>query len=746
MSFFGELKRRNVFRVGIAYLIASWLTLQVVDVVAPILELPNWISRSILLFLAVGFVVSVILAWAYELTPEGVKREKDVDRSRSITPETGRKLDFMIIGVLAIALAFFALDRFVWHEHASESVAELAELGKSIAVLPFDNRSADESDAYFVDGIHDDILTQLHKLSGIDKVISRTTMDRYRDTGLSIPQIAEELGVATILEGGVQRAGNRVRVTVQLINASNDEHLWAENYDRELTTTNVFEIQSEISAAIARELRAALTEDEAVDLAVRPTENLAAYDAYLLGKHTMRDRAPNTLERAKQYFEEAISLDPEFALAYVGLADVINLANVYGMVGGGSALTTQRSIDALETAQVAAKRALEINDRLGEAYASLGYSQWQLGAFLGYGEESLRTADEYYRKALELSPNYADLYRWYAQVLWMHALRRPQEALAMAERAVALDPMFAVNHTVLGFAYDVNGRGDETIESFERSLQISPGFQLSIIETADLQARHGDHAAAIKTSLNALVRFPQNAQFAATIALSYRDLGDQDRFIEWTERARELGGRFRVSALDVVIALDEGDNETAAQLLEDTLADWIACRFCINFLAHNYVRNEQPELLLQFLGRYAGEMLNPDAPEVTPQTASLTAPAVWALKETGADDLASRIVEAGLEVARNNPRRAGFDYGVNIADVELHAVQGNYRFALDALASAVDEGYRSTDWIDRSPFIDSIRSDPDFVAAMEIIRADFAAQRAELDELERNGDLPTSSQ
>ena len=355
MSFFGELKRRNVFRVAIAYLIMAWLVLQVVDVVGPILDLQTSISRAVLVFLAVGFVISLVVAWAYELTPKGVKREKDIDRSQSITHVTGRKLDFAIIGVLAVVLAFFALDRFVWNVHDAEPVAATGGLDKSIAVLPFANLSADESDAYFIFGIHNDILTQLHKLSGIDKVISRTSVERYRVTDMTIPEIAAELGVAWILEGGVQRSGDTVRVNVQLIAASDEDHELAEIYDRELTTANVFDIQSEIAMAIAESLQAALTDDEASDLDELPTESLAAWEKYQLGKYAIREgRSSEGLAQGCEYFEELIEIDENFALTHVGLADAITLGTVCGSDAEGG--TWADIIDASAKAQAAAKQ------------------------------------------------------------------------------------------------------------------------------------------------------------------------------------------------------------------------------------------------------------------------------------------------------------------------------------------------------------------------------------------------------
>jgi TolB-like protein len=272
MKLFSELKRRNVFKVGIVYAVTAWILLQVTEVVSEILELPAWAPKLILLILVIGFVPALILAWAFELTPEGVKLEKDVAPGQSVTKRTGRKLDFAIIVLLGLSLGYFIWEsRFeqktAQYEQAvteaavteaepepaapaePEETREAAE--NSIAVLPFANRSADDTDIYFTDGIHDDLLTHLSRIDAF-RVISRTSVMEYRDTAKNIKDIARELNVANVMEGAVQRAGDRVRINVQLIDADTDEHLWAENFDRELT--DIFAIQT----AIAQEIVAAL--------------------------------------------------------------------------------------------------------------------------------------------------------------------------------------------------------------------------------------------------------------------------------------------------------------------------------------------------------------------------------------------------------------------------------------------------------------------------------------------------------
>jgi len=313
-SFIQELMRRKVFRVAAAYLVVAWVLLQVVATVAPILDLPNWISRAALVLLALGFPVSIVLAWAFELTPDGIKRDASQNPAG---PGGNRKVELLIIGVLSFTVVYFAADKFVLTDNEATATTEI---GKSVAVLVFDNLSGDTANDPFTLGIHDDLLTSISRIGSI-KTISRTSVLQYRGTTKTIPEIARELGVATILEGGIQRSGNRVRINAQLIDASVDEHLWAETYDRELTAENIFAIQSEIATAIANALRATLTEDEQRRLVNVPTRNIAALETYFIGKRMLEDRTKESLRAAVEYFETVIDLDPNFALAYSGLAD-----------------------------------------------------------------------------------------------------------------------------------------------------------------------------------------------------------------------------------------------------------------------------------------------------------------------------------------------------------------------------------------------------------------------------------------
>ena len=362
MSFFEELKRRNVIRVGIAYVVVAWLVMQFADVVLGNIAAPQWVFKVIMLVLGIGFPLVLVFAWAFEMTPEGLKKEKDVDRSQSITPQTGKKLNNTILVLLALAVVYLLFDKFSGSaqpgsdhfsqqtsgqaqpgsDHFSQQTASqttganeksaltpveaIAQAGneaesaisrQSIAVLPFANRSDEKEDLYFTDGIHDDLLTQLANIKGL-KVISRTSVMAYRDTTKQIPEIAKELGVSKILEGGIQRAGDRIRINAQLIDVATDEHLWAETFDREMTVDNIFDIQSEITRHIVAAVRGELTDEETSALAQQPTDNLDAYEAYLQAKVFLNDPlySPDKYINAEVWLKKAVAADHGFALAW----------------------------------------------------------------------------------------------------------------------------------------------------------------------------------------------------------------------------------------------------------------------------------------------------------------------------------------------------------------------------------------------------------------------------------------------
>src|SRR6266436_4650199 len=326
-KFLTELKRRNVYKVAVVYAIVGWLVMQIAATVVPALHLSDAITSAVVLLVILGFPIALILAWAFELTPEGLKRTEDVDLSKSITHKTGRKLDFFIIGVLLAVVAILIFQRVHLKVPTPTSLIpekSIAELpAKSIAVLPFQNLSKDEENAFFADGVQDEILTDLAKIADL-KVISRTSVMQYKGGSTrNLPEIAQALKVAHVLEGSVQRSANRVRVSAQLIDARNDTHVWAEKYDRELA--DIFAIQSEIAQKIADQLQAKLSPKEKAAIEERPTKDLAAYDLYLRAKELIYQSYVNPFSKeghfkAVQFLDQALGRDPAFLLAHCRLA------------------------------------------------------------------------------------------------------------------------------------------------------------------------------------------------------------------------------------------------------------------------------------------------------------------------------------------------------------------------------------------------------------------------------------------
>ena len=315
-SFFEELKRRNVYKVAVAYTVVGWLLIQVATQVFPFFEIPNWAVRLVVLAILIGFPIALVVAWAFELTPDGIKRTENA-KGNPIRPRKRRTWIFVVIVAGAVSVGLFLFGRFTERNRPSGSDFP----AKSIAVLPFENLSRDPDNAFFADGIQDEILARLAKIGEL-KVISRTSTHRYKSAPDDLPRIAQQLGVAHILEGSVQKSGDQVRVTVQLIRAASDSHLWAETYDRKLT--DIFAVESEIAEKIAGSLQAQLSGAEQQAVAARPTDNAEAYEAYLRGLALWNGitTSPQILEKNILYLDRAVQLDPNFGLAWASLSVV----------------------------------------------------------------------------------------------------------------------------------------------------------------------------------------------------------------------------------------------------------------------------------------------------------------------------------------------------------------------------------------------------------------------------------------
>ena len=467
-SFFGELKRRNVVRVGIAYAIVAWLVTEVSSVAFPALHLPDWTLTLIVVLTALGFPFALLFAWAFELTPEGLKRTHEVPVEASVTPATGRKLDFMIIGVMAVALIYF-ISTHEWGGKRAEpeQVAVSNVVHKSIAVLPFANLSPDEENAFFASGVHEDILTYLSKVQDL-RVIARTSVLKYSGTGFDLSDVAAELGVAHILEGSVRRAGNRVRISAQLIDGKTQEHLWAENYDRELT--DVFEIQTDVAKEIVAALEANLTDEEQLVLEEKPTNSVEAYDLYIQARSEL-NRSGYTAEKfqaAEPLLVEAIELDPDFALAHSKLADVHLAAYWYPY---------DRTEARLAKAKAAIDKAFELRPGLPEAQGALGNYYYRV--FNDY-----QRALEHLSIAHERMPSDPDILEQIA--LCQRRLNQWDAAFESFRQASALDPAGISYKSNLAETLIFARRFEEAEQLLNRLMKDHPGDSSLLMVKAEL--------------------------------------------------------------------------------------------------------------------------------------------------------------------------------------------------------------------------------------------------------------------
>ncbi|MEP4485533.1 MAG: hypothetical protein ABJ013_07895 [Halioglobus sp.] len=436
MGIFTELKRRNVFRVGVAYMVLAWVVIQVTDTVAPVLGLPEWTLALFTWVGIAGFPFALFFAWAFELTPEGIKREGEVDRTQSITGNTGRKLDLAVIALLAVAVAFLLGDKYILNDTAEASLAptgteepsaetvdsERAEESYgSIGVLPFVNMSNDPDQEYFSDGVAEELLNALAKLEDL-QVAARTSSFAFKGQNQDISEIGRKLNVDTVLEGSVRKAGTRLRITAQLIEVETGYHLWSEVYDRELT--DVFAIQDELTRAIVTALKVHLAVDEETS-ATASIENWESYDAYLKGLHAIRQRTDESIAASLAYFQEATRLEPDFAPALARQAQALLLSLSYG-----KSITQE---EAETRARKLIDRALVIDPDLAEALTARGY--------LLFGDDRCEQALENFNRAIAQNPSLVEALHW--RGLCLKNLGRIEEGLDSANRAHQLDPAHA---------------------------------------------------------------------------------------------------------------------------------------------------------------------------------------------------------------------------------------------------------------------------------------------------------------
>jgi len=497
-NFFGELKRRNVIRAAGLYLVGAWLVVQVAGTVLPMFGGPEWLPRTIVVLVAIGFVPAVIFSWVFELTPEGLKREEDVAPEQSITPQTRRRMDRTIIAVLLLALGYFAFDKFLLAPRRAAALVANAPPNesksvinaKSIAVLPFENLSEEKQNEYFTEGVQGEILTALSRIADL-KVISRTSVMQYKSGApRNLREIGQQLGVAHIVEGSVQRAANKVRVIAQLIDTRNDAHLWAQTYDRDLA--DVFAIQSEIAKAIADQLQAKLSRAEQQAISDRPTQNVEAYDAYLRGLAIEHDQyGYSNFHRAAQAYSEAVRLDPGFAPAWARLASIRSFLFFSGLdLAANSAAAVKEAVD----------RSVALRPDAGETWIALGAYRYRV-------LRDFPSALQAYDEARKRLPNNASVLQYMAYV--ERRLGQWERATAHYRRAAKLDPRdFQIFVSMGSELFNLLRRFEEAHAALDHALEITPNEPGALANKAFLFQCEGR----LREAAEILARIPHDSR------------------------------------------------------------------------------------------------------------------------------------------------------------------------------------------------------------------------------------------
>jgi serine/threonine-protein kinase len=528
-NFFSELKRRNVYKVAVAYAIVGWLLVQVATQVFPFFEIPNWAVRLVVLLIVVGFPIALVIAWAFELTPEGIKRTEDVDLAASARQPRKHAWIYVVILGAALSIGLFFVGRYTARNSSGASSTELP--AKSIAVLPFDNLSRDPDNAFFAEGVQDEILTRLAKVADL-KVIARSSTQKFKSAPENLPDIAKQLGALNILEGSVQKVNDQVRVNVQLINALTNAHLWAEIYDRKLS--DIFAVQSDIAKTVADQLQAKLTGSEKQMMAAQATTDTTAYELYHKGRSFWDKRSGDNIPKAIALYEQAIARDPNYALAYASLASAHILSSFY---------TNADRREANSKAKQAALKALQLDPNLAEAHSALG-------KILFWAELNVAGAMREYKRAIELKPNDAAAHHWLGNDA-LASLGRFEEAIAESKRAVELDPLSPIINTDLATTFLYARRYDEAVAQLRKTLAIDPTFFYAHFNLGIALQVKGDLSGAIFEYEKAKQLASDNLLVLAACAAAKAQAGDKDAArrmlseLDKISQNREVVGYFR---------------------------------------------------------------------------------------------------------------------------------------------------------------------------------------------------------
>ena len=725
-NFLAELRRRKVLRVAGLYIVAAWISIQAAGEVFAAWQIPEESLRLVWIGALVGFPLVLVVSWYYDISSEGIvhtaARAPDHDVDISL-----HGIDYVILGALLIVFAITTYGLFTTvaeipdNRSASSSVAEAPE--NSIAVLPFVNMSADPENDYFSDGISEELLNGLAQLGGLH-VAARTSAFYFKNRNESITYIAGQLGVRNILEGSVRKAGNRLRVTAQLIDASNGYHLWSQTYDRELG--DVFAIQDDISASVIESLKVELLGSDAERIGRQPTNDMDAYDAYLVGRQRMAQGTSGATHAAIESFKRAIELDPAYALAHVGVADAYLQLSSYGSLGYQ---------DIVANAEPAVAKALELNSELGEAYAALGTIQTWKG--------DLDAAETAFKTAIELNPGYSRSYLNYGIMLkW--SLGKVEEALAVHQTALGLDPLSIPINMAVADDYQMLGRHEEAMNRSKRVIEIDPDFPRAYVLIADMYWEvFGELDQAVSWLSKAGELDPGNPDHARWLGQIYIDLGDFDAGAYWIRKTADLAPeRMNSKWGELYLQRNNGSRADTLRVVHAMLQMSPTNVWARMMLVEDDIRAGRIDAALERSREALPNLMDGDDPIVDNTNYGIALDLAYVLIKAGRREHAEILLNRSLKVMASRPR-LGYD-GYKIQDVEAHALLGDTERALSLLRTAVDAGWRY-DWrstLKNNVSLESLRGEPRFRAIIDELETETATQLSRVNELKASGALP----
>ncbi|HRQ66033.1 MAG TPA: tetratricopeptide repeat protein [Xanthomonadaceae bacterium] len=708
-SFLDELRRRRVAKAAVVYAVIAWAIIEASSVIFPALHLPEWTVTFVVLIALISFPVMLIFAWVFDLTREGVVRTPARDAlppERAQALRRGRLVDFLIIAVLSGLVVWLAREKMF-----GQADVDIDAGLDSIAVLPFVNMSADAENEYFGDGLAEELLNALVGVSGL-RVAARTSSFEYKGQNLDVRRIAAALGVDNVLEGSVRRAGDRIRVTAQLIRAGDGFHLWSETYDRPMA--DIFELQDEIALAIVDALRIRLGGGEARKLTARHTQDVVAFEAYLRGRHAMHQRTPDSLNRALEDFRAAIGRDPDYAAAFSGLSDTYLLLSGYGGLD---------SAEARRLAEPMARRALDLDPDLAEAQASWGLLLRDRGDY----EASLAPL----RRAIELNPSYSPAYHWLG--LSYQNLGRYNEANVVLRRTLEIDPQYLIGKRVL-LGNLRNMGADEEAERISHELERDLPNDVNTLKGLMWDTLMRDPGRSVRLALRVLRLVPEDVEARNAISIILGNLGD----IDGARRQMEIAARhdpehFAVRLAPIRFASLEGDMQAVPGMVDaflPTVADpvlrgQLACEVSSGGVL--------PELAIRHCGALLEAQGWTRGAPLPQQSSQVGIALLIAAFQTGDVELVAAL-EPAVEAELTRLESTGHSpFGLRLGRAQIELYRGNAEPILDLLPNAARVQMINLDPLLQSdPVVAALADEPRFIEAMNIIELRRAEIRAAL--------------